>query len=181
MADEKRPYIKRMRKDLTAEFVKLILDYDQTSGIFVWKNRPDVPWWWNGRFAGESAGSISADGYRYIKIDRVSYRASRIAWLYVTGQWPTEEVDHENTIRSDDRFENLREATPTQNSYNRNMRSDNKFGATGIHFHKSKGKWQAYIGHGGRLVHLGYFFTKDEAIEARQAAVAVHHKEFAKQ
>ena len=89
-----------MRDDLTAETLRQILHYNPDTGVFTWIRKP--------RYAGsgEQAGSYSTKGYRRVKIGVTSYRAHRLAWFYMTGQWPVDQIDHINGIPDDNRFSN---------------------------------------------------------------------------
>jgi len=75
------------------------LSYSLSTGEFRWKKRPA-----NRVKIGDIAGSVTGQGYREIELRGIIYRCSRLAWLFVTGEWPSGEVDHVNTIESDDRF-----------------------------------------------------------------------------
>ena len=113
---------------------------------------------------GKRAGSISKQGYRRIGINGKTYRAGRLAFLYMTGRWPNPEVDHENKVRDDDRWNNLRELTKLQNMQNRNRVSARKKQSTlpiGV-THNNK-KFKALARHLGKRIYLGTFETSDEA------------------
>lgn len=89
--------------------------------------------------------------------------------------------DHANKDPLDNRKENLRKATPKENNRNRGKRNDNKSGVTGVWFDKKLSKWRAYIRIDGKLLTLGYFINKDEAIRVRLQAEKEYFKEFAPQ
>jgi hypothetical protein len=96
-------------RELTAERLRELLDYDPKSGVWVWRiSRKRMR-------IGSVAGSINGDGYRRLMVDGRRYQASRLAWLYVIGSWPIAEIDHKNLDKADDRFCNLRECTRLQN------------------------------------------------------------------
>lgn len=154
-------YLKRQK--LTQEELKKILHYDPETGIFTWKVRKS----YNTR-AGDKAGSIETQGYIMIKIERVSYKAHRLAWLYMKGSWPRFEMDHWNKVRDDNRWDNLREASHVQNMQNGGIRKDNNSGARGVTV--SSGKWRAKITVNGKQKHLGLFNTVKEAKEAYDKA-----------
>ena len=98
--------------NLTAEYVRSILDYDPETGEFRWKHRANVPKRINKRYVGKIAGtSIYPYGRRKIVIDDKPYRSSRLAWLMQTGVWPSYEIDHKDNDPSNDRWDNLRPAT----------------------------------------------------------------------
>lgn len=95
-----------------------LLNYDQGTGIWRWKIR-------QGRSgAGTIAGNKSIKGYIQVQVEGKNYTAHRLAFLYVTGKWPRKQVDHINLDRSDCSWNNLREATSSQNGANRRVRSD---------------------------------------------------------
>lgn len=103
------------------------------------------------------AGSVSEAGYRYIGIGCKTYGAHRLAWFYMTGEWP-KEVDHQNRKRDDNRWSNLREATKGQQRQNQSIGRANKTGYLGVRQHRC-GKFEANIGVEGRSVYLGLFPT----------------------
>ena len=121
---------------LTAEELRELLRYDPNTGIFRWKVKQRRVSYG----VGDVAGSLdSSSGYHRIRIDGRDYRASRLAWLYVYGRWPTDEIDHKNTIRDDDRLANLREATRGQNNYNTKRFSTNTSGLKGVCWRRGTG------------------------------------------
>ena len=160
--------------------LKEIIEYDPISGVFTWKFRRDVRGGWNSKCAGKRAGRIDSSGHRQIAIDGHRYQASNLAWLYMKGVWPLLLVDHRNTIKDDDRFENLREATYYQNSYNRGAQVDNKSGYKGVYQHKDNGVWVASITVEKVQKYLGCFATAEEASCAYEAAAIRFHGEFAR-
>jgi hypothetical protein len=148
---------------LTQERLREIMNYSPDSGVFTWKERK------KGRRFHKAVGSPNAGGYLCVLIDYKSYRLNRLAWFYMTGQWPQEEVDHKNGDRIDNRWKNLREASRLMNLENqRKARSDNSCGKLGVS--KRRGNrvkpWQATIQTCKRQIHLGYFATSEEAHQA---------------
>jgi AP2 domain. len=129
---------------------------------------------------GSVAGSLDrSTGYHRIRIGAHTYSTHRLAWLYVTGEWPQHELDHINGERADNRWQNLREATHQQNAFNRKLRSDNSSGHRRVRWNKQCGKWQAFCTRAGKHTHLGLFATLEEAVAARDAAEAeLAHREF---
>ena len=114
--------MRRHRDDLTAAEVRSLLDYDPDTGVFTWRIRPGTTpaeCTFNARNGGKIAGAINGDGYRCISVHDRSYRATRLAWLYVTGEWPALEIDHEDGDVANDRFANLRLADRQQQQRNR--------------------------------------------------------------
>lgn len=149
---------------LGADTVRALLSYDCTTGVFWWRKSG------TGRNADLRAGYVNPKGYVCIEIQGREYKAHRLAWIYVTGVWPTHEIDHINGVRNDNRWVNLREATIQEQAQNKRRQKNSTSGYAGVSWHKRKRKWVAYIGHGGRLIHLGQFDNKLDAVEARTAA-----------
>lgn len=153
------------RQELTAEYLRSVLDYDQETGIFTWKvstsTRVKV---------GDVAGSQNALGYLQIRVQSRLYLAHRLAWLHHFGEWPKDQLDHVNRIRTDNRLVNLRDVTNKQNHQNRSKSSNNTSGHPGVCWNKQRSKWGARIKHNHKQIHLGYFSILEEAISARKAA-----------
>jgi hypothetical protein len=126
---------------IDADYVRKRLEYDPDTGVFTWKPRIDDKRW-TAQFAGGVAGSINNKGYRRIRIDGESYVAARLAWVYVYGEWPKNQIDHINRKRDDDRLVNLRDVTHTENN---NNRSDNNGCPEGVYWITRKAKYQAQI------------------------------------
>lgn len=163
------------RPELTFERANALLRYDPDEGIFRHKVSR------GGEKAGSVAGTIS-NGYNQIFIDLWPYRAGRVAWLLMTGK-PVpmgKVIDHKNGDRHDDRWSNLRIATPAENSRNRGFCRRNTSGKVGVFPIKQRGKWGADICVDGRNIHLGCFDTLDQAITARCEAERIHFGEFAR-
>lgn len=160
---------------LTHVRLQELLHYDPETGVFTW--RVDR----TGKAkAGTVAGSLNTRGYVNIYIDGVPHRAHRLAWFYMQGRWPNPGVDHENTVKSDNRWLNLREATQKDNNGNSNIRKDNKSGFKGVCFHKASGKYTATITLNRKPTHLGCFTSKEEAAAAYATAAREHFGEFAR-
>lgn len=158
-------------ENASVDRVREVLDYDPATGSFLWKiTRGRQP-------AGSVAGCVTSTGYRYIHIDGKFYRSARVAWAVINGSWPAREVDHKDRDRTNDAADNLRLASPTENRWNSSTRSDNKSGCRGVHYQRTRKRWRAHIQVDGKVVHLGEFRSKKDAIAARRAAQ--HHGEFA--
>ena len=116
---------------ITQEELKLIVFYDEQNGIFI-KNKTN-----------KIMGSIDiSTGYIRIQIKKVRYAAHRLAWLYMYGYMPKEQVDHINGNRSDNRICNLREANASQNSLNRKTLESTISNIKNVNLHKETGKWR---------------------------------------
>jgi len=116
--------------------------------------------------AGKISGSKDHAGYLIIKIDYKAYKAHRLAWLYVYGAWPIDQIDHINGIKNDNRIKNLREASNRQNSHNKHcIQKNSTTGFTGVSFVKSTNKFRAHISINGKFNSLGVYETAEEAHE----------------
>ena len=155
-------------KILTATRLREVLHYDENTGVFVrrTKNQPKI-------------GTIPKNpnhAYLNIGIDYKVYKAHRLAWLYVHGEWPKHQIDHINGDKLDNRIANLRVATTSQNKQNmRKARSDSKSGLIGASWHTKSNKWRAAIQIDGKKKHLGYFDTPEEAHQVFMEHKREHH------
>lgn len=157
-------------KELTAQRLREVLHYNPDSGDWIWLKTLSVR-----REAGSPAGEVKSSGYLFIGVDGSRYRAHRLAWLYMTGVWPTEQVDHINGVRSDNRWINLRAANNTQNAANMRVRYSNIVGVKGVKKYEGKRgvRWRAAISIQRKTRHLGSFASLEEA----QSAYALAAKE----
>jgi len=151
------------------------LTYDPEMGIFRWMTAGK-----NTRGIGTIAGYLHPSGYRYIKIGQVRFSCQRLAWLFHTGQWPKENIDHINTVRSDNRISNLREATNSQNNFNSPMKPNNTTGFKGVSWSKRDKKYRAQISANGQRRLIGVFDDPQDAAHAYNMAAARLHGEFAR-
>lgn len=142
---------------LTAEMLRERLNYEPDAGVFTWRHVHGA------RFkSGEQAGRIGANGRRDIGLNGLRYSAHRLAWLYVTGEWPSLYVDHINGDRLDNRFSNLRVVDIATNIQNqRKANKDSAVGLLGVT--KVKGRFIAQIGANKKQIHIGCFSTPEEA------------------
>jgi hypothetical protein len=162
-----------MATELTQARLKELLHYNPDTGVFTWLASPRGGW------AGKTAGYAS-NGYRRLRINERQYLAHCLAWLYMTGSWPSKQIDHINADRSDNRISNLRLATRSQNGANARRRVDNTSGAKGVSWHRITGKWSASLAVNGRQYHLGLFDSTAEASAAYAAAAERHFGQFAR-
>ena len=114
---------------------------------------------------GDRAGCMDKLGYRYIGIDYKIYREHRLIWLLHYGYFP-ERLDHINRIKDDNRIENLREVTRSQNHMNSKKRKNTTSKYKGVCWDKENNKWRSQIKLKGKLIHLGRFHSEVEAAEA---------------
>lgn len=149
--------------ELTVDRLKTLLRYNKKTGFFYWRVTRSHA------VKGRIAGTISR-GHRVIGVDGELRLASRLAWFYVKGVWPTNEVDHEDRNPLNDAWRNLRAATRKQNCENNGLRRDSTSGARGVHWFKRTEQWTAYINHNHVRYNLGYFNKKKDAIAARHTA-----------
>jgi hypothetical protein len=123
------------RFGLTAEKLRSRLHYCPDTGewsrLVKMSNRP----------IGSPVGSLKPSGYLLLDVDGHRYRSHRLVWLYMTGAWPVGEIDHRNTVRSDNRWENLRLASEQQNQANSSKPRDNTSGFKGVYWNKQQSKW----------------------------------------
>lgn len=144
---------------LTADRVRELLSYDINTGIFTWRvSRP-------GARTGSQAG-WSDKGYWRISVDGQTYRAHRLAWLWVHGTWPGPELDHRNRVKNDNRLLNLREASRSENQQNRPLFKNNKSGFTGVSWHKQRSRWRGAFTVDKVTKEVGFFTTPEAAHEA---------------
>jgi hypothetical protein len=154
---------------LTQERLKEVLNYDSDSGIFTWAINI-----YRRKTKGVIAGCINHEGYVQIMIDRKTYRAHRLAWLYVYGSFPSKEIDHINCIPSDNRIVNLREASREENQQNKKKaQKNNKSGLLGVS--KSGNLWRAIIYLNGVKYSLGLFKSPELAHNAYIQAKRTMH------
>lgn len=162
-----------MTKTLTIERLREVLDYDQETGIFTWKVTR------GSRKAGQrTPGSLGGDGALYVRVDKVLYKAHRLAWFHVHADWPAEEIDHRNCDPADNRLANLRPADRCGNNHNTRIFSTNTSGFKGVCWNRHYKKWQAVINVRRKVIALGRYDRKEEAAEAYRVASEKYHGEF---
>jgi hypothetical protein len=160
---------------VTADRVRELLNYDPETGVFTWAAQSSTR-----VKIGAVAGSVDIYGYHIIRVDGRLYRAHRLVWLYVHGEWPVGDIDHINGDPGDNRIANLRPATRSQNLANSKRRKNNTSGYKGVSWNKQARKWHARIGVDGQYKHLGLFTDPAEAHEAWLAAAKKTSREFAR-
>lgn len=149
-----------------------VLDYKRDLGCFYWKA---------GHRSGLRAGCIGNHGYEQIKALGVLYLTHRLIWLFENGVSPQGiMLDHADTNRLNNRFDNLRVCTFAQNSTNSRLSKASKTGRKGVYFEKSRNKYKAQISVNGKSKFLGRFLNKDDAHAAYISAVVEIHPSFAR-
>lgn len=128
---------------------------------------------------GDVAGMPNSNGYLLVRVDRSVLRVHRIAWMLHYGSDADGDIDHINGDRSDNRIENLRQATRSENLWNRGATKINTSGAKGVSWDKRRRKWRSRIGVNYKKIVLGYFQTVAEAAEAYRNGAEKYHGAFA--
>lgn len=152
---------------LTAEYLRSILEYDPPTGGWTWlvtkSNRAPV---------GSPAGSLRERGDITIRIDGKEHKAHRLAWLYMTGEWPPDQIDHRDLDRSHNRWDNLRLADNSQNNANRPGKVGTKTGVKNVSHYpeKNQNPYVAWGQRNQRRIYVGAYPTLDDA-----AAAAFEH------
>jgi hypothetical protein len=155
--------------------LKSVLAYDPESGWFRWLVG-------NGRavHAGDRAGTVCpCKGYRKIVFRDKPYSETRLAYLFMTGAWPAGDVTQRNRDRADNRWANLRLATPSERRGTSAVMSGTASGLKGVTWQQHASMWRAQIEISGRKVHLGYFGDKETAHAAYMVAATARYGEFA--
>jgi len=160
---------------LTAERLREVLRYDAATGVFRWHIKPC-----HQMNAGDVAGAKHCAGYVQMRVLGRVYLAHRLAWLYVTNQWPEGLIDHANGDRSDNRFSNLRLVTRSQNAANASCHRDSASKIKGVYWSRQRHRWRAEICVSGRRIHIGLYDSKDAAAAAYSAAATQHFGEYAR-
>jgi hypothetical protein len=161
-------------KGLTWERLNDLFEVYPETGILIWRKNPGKM-----NKAGRVAGDLNHRfGYVIISIDRKKYKRHRLIWFYVHREWPPEDLDHINGLRSEDSISNLRLATRSQNLWNAGKSKTNTSGHKGVSWRKTRGKWRASIMKHGIYHVLGDFSDVNDAIKARKEAEIQLHQGF---
>lgn len=160
------------------DILRQLLRYEPETGKLFWRFRPreffesDWPFSrWNTRWAGREAFTAKiAGGYKTGGLFSIDLRAHRVIWAMETGAWPSDQIDHINGVRHDNRMENLRLADQAENMKNAARPSDNTSGFIGVSWSKRKSRWIAYINANGVRHQLGVYRDINDAVSARLSA-----------
>ena len=150
---------------ITQDQLKELLRYCPASGVFVWKltRGPRA-------VKGSIAGRINNTGYAQIGIYGKRHSSHRLAYLYMTGEFPPNDIDHINGVKDDNRWCNIRAVTRTENLQNRRLPRSNTSGTIGVTWHKGNKMWRALITINRKQILIGYFHIKEDAVSARKSA-----------
>jgi len=159
-------------KILPLEQLQRLFRYDPNTGHLHWVATG------KGRIKKKPAGTIVKAGYVGVMIDGKRHYVHRIAWALHYGNHPSDQLDHINGIKTDNRICNLREATNAQNGKNIAARSNNQSGYVGVYFKSNA--WASYIKVNHRQIYLGRFKDKNDAVAARSAAEKLYFGEWAR-
>lgn len=157
---------------LSQEQLKSRLRYVPETGEFFWLPVPGA------RLPNMRAGTLKSDGYIEIGLPGRKYLAHVLAWLYMTGSMPANEIDHRDLNRSNNVWTNLRPATRAQNAANRRLTRTNKCGVRGVQWDVKSKRWVARFRMGGKTLLKRYFLTIEEASSAYEEAAKAHFGEF---
>jgi hypothetical protein len=170
----------RLNDPLTAKQLRAKLDYDLETGRFTWKWRPLATHGWNTRYAGTTAGALKPNGYIQILLQTRLHLAHRLAYLWMTGEWPDGEIDHRDGNRANNAWNNLRPASSSQQRMNATRRADNTSGFKGVCWEPRRGYWYFEIRAGGKRQIFPNYATAEEAHKARTEAARRLHGTFAR-
>jgi hypothetical protein len=155
---------------INQEYLQSIFEYKD--GNLFWKlPRPRIQ-------VGNKAGTLQNNGYFSTKVNGKLYLNHRLIFLYHYGYLP-KFIDHINNNSLDNRLENLRECTLSQNQQNQQLRRNNTSGVKGVCWHKKSKKWIVHIHVNGKNKHFGLYENIELAITAAKTMRNQHHKEFA--
>lgn len=160
--------------EITQELVKELFGY-HSDGHLIWKKLAIK----NQIKIGSVAGHVNkAQGYYMVGIKNKEYKVSRIIFLYHNG-WLPRIVDHKDRDVSNNKIENLRPATDTQNSSNRTSAKGSSSQYLGVSWYKYTNRWFASISSNHKVTRLGYFFCEKQAALAYNRMAVKLHGEFA--
>ena len=158
------------------EYLKRILDYNPDTGVFRWKEKISRK-----TVVGSVAGTLNKVQNRYsIQINGRLYKSARLAFYMHNGVEPVGEVDHINTISTDNRAQNLRDSTHNQNGMNKGLQSNNTSGFKGVSYHAKRGEFIAYAKVNGKMHFAGWHKTAESASVAAASLRDKLHGEFAR-
>ncbi len=150
-----------MSRNLTQERLQVLFHYEPETGEFIRKVKTS-----NSTCIGDVAGTVQRRGYIQLRVDGVLYLAHRLAWLYMTGRMPENEIDHRDLNKSNNAWSNLRPADGSLNNANKPTQKNNALGLKGVSRHNRGSKFRADIRINGKQKYLGCFSSQDAAAKA---------------
>lgn len=162
------------------EILSQYLQYNPRTGLLRWIKAPAFNKF---QYVGKAAGATDSNGYIVIKIFGKKYYAHIIAWVLKKKEWPTDHLDHEDGVPSNNKWTNLRIAGYAKNAQNRGPRPGSKLGLKGVIYVNDryrKNPYAAKITVDGKVIYLGYHPTPEKAHAVYCAAAKKYHKEFAR-
>lgn len=160
-----------------------VFDYESNTGLLRWKPRLPVTGGdkiFNARWAGKVAGGEHESGYLIVNFRGKMYQQHRIVWKIISGQDPSEWIDHKDQDQKNNKWDNLRDVSHNRNMWNSKLFHNNTSGFRGVSFIATHQKWRAAISVEGKKRHIGYFDTAEEAHRAFSAESVKYRDEFAK-
>lgn len=152
---------------ITQKQLKEILHYNPDTGIFTWVK----PHKMSSKKSGDVAGKTKIRYYIHITISNFTYKAHRLAWLYMTGEFPDGFIDHIDRVKYNNSWNNLKSVTPAGNCRNRKLKSDNTSGISGVNFNKAANKWVVRLCVDNKRKCYGSYKTLEEATKARNQEI----------
>ena len=183
-----------MPQDLPSpELLRKLLRYEPETGKLFWRNRDPLDLnttdvrgdgWaansWNARYANKEAFlTKTSDGYFHGKVCLRQIKAHRVIWCIQNGKWPVGEIDHIDGNKANNKIENLRDVTKSQNQRNRGSVKGSLSIYCGV-TKKSEAKWCAKISVNKKQIHIGYFDTEEDAARAYDEHALMYHGPYAK-
>lgn len=167
-----------LKVHITQNELKELIFYNHDTGIFTWKERSVEKFLhsnnpeqycatWNTKYSNTDSGNLHKSGYIVIRVYGKDYKAHRLAWLYMEGYFPENQIDHINRIKSDNRWCNLREISTQCNIRNRGITKKNTSGVVGVYWNKRVNKWSAQITINKKPINLGYYMNFVDAVKIR--------------
>lgn len=148
--------------------------FEYRDGSLYWKIKPS-----RRVFIGDKVGSLDIYGYLRTKIEGKGYKIHRLIFLMHYGYLP-KFIDHIDNNKANNRIENLREVTRSEDQHNRKLGKDNTSGHKNVAWHKNSQKWRVCIRVYPKTVHIGCFDDLELADLVAQEARHKYHKEFAR-
>ena len=179
--------------EIPVTLLRKLITYDPENGSCLWL--PRKPWMfengqrhsrehicnrWNVRYSGKEVGCADKDGYRVANVFGSSFKVHRMIWALVTGAWPVNEIDHDDTVPSNNRWVNLRDASRQQNSANKQRYANNTSGLKRVSWSKTMNRWESRIQVDGKNIVLCYSDCPAVASFAYQIASDKYFGKFAR-